>query len=174
MSNNRTGKYIYELDALTGPLKGNEAWIPISQDNLTRRVALDRFREFINGDNDLPSTDRYYSSQKITEIVERIDNSINTSKDDIINIIATLEDTQNNITTIYTDITQTIKQFQKQVNDYIVSNNAEITAIKQRLTNLETNLTNMTNKLNSLIKSGTAIPTANDIADGGIYVQFIE
>ena len=64
------GKYIYELDNLK--ILKSEALIPISQDNLTRAVALDDLKLAFSGDSDEASSNSYYS----TEYMQRYFNDV--------------------------------------------------------------------------------------------------
>ena len=88
-----TGKYIYELVDLGTTLK-EDAVFPVAQDSLTRKVEARVFRKFINGDNDEPSDELYYSSQKIDEllgnqsdIIDNINEEINNINNRIDNLI---------------------------------------------------------------------------------------
>lgn len=188
MSANRTGKYIHELDHVSGGLK-DDAFFAISQDNLTRRAFMRDIRGFINGDNESPSADFYYSSLKVDSLIQEINNKISTSNSNINDLLTDLNAIREYIDTrdtlIQTDLnlfkeltTQNLNDMREYIDELdnkiggieeIINGNSETGAIGilERLTNLE-------NKLAGMIKFGTAVPTVADIEENGIYVQYID
>lgn len=177
MAEKRTGKYIYELEELLGVLK-NEAWVAVAQDNLTRKMNVRVFRAYINGDNDEPSDELYYSSLKVEEmfqntgdILEGIINdltSINNRIDDLINTVNSMYQTLNN------RITEEVNNLNKRIDQEIANLNKridqEITAltnkINQEVTTLNTKINNLKDTLNNTIT--TNVTNLNNKIDNSV------
>lgn len=132
MSANRTGKYIHELDHVSGGLK-DDAFFAISQDNLTRRAFMRDIRGFINGDNESPSADFYYSSLKVDSLIQEINNKISTSNSNINDLLTDLNAIREYIDTrdtlIQTDLNLFKELTTQNLNDmreYIDEEDAEL------------------------------------------------
>lgn len=156
MSQNKTGKYIHELNALIGSLK-NEACFAVSQDNLTRRVYLSELRSFINGDNNPPSTDSYYSSAKIKEIVDATNNTLIEMKGSITNIETSLSQTQQTIRQNFNSLTEMINLYKEHTNEKITEMdgvikvlNNQVGGLGEAVETINNNITELNNSIGNI------------------------
>lgn len=148
MASDRTGKKIYEMNDLVGTLK-NDAWFAISQDNATRKVAARVLRQFINGDNDEPNEESYYSSAKIEEIINQTDDKLGDIDIDI-----------NNINNRIDELTNTVNNNYRTLDERITR---EVNRLDKRITDLD-------KKLEGWILYGASIPTS--LPTGRLYCQY--
>lgn len=148
MASDRTGKKIHEIDALIGILK-NEAYFAVSQDNATRKVEARILRQFINGDNDEPSEESYYSSAKMEELLTINDNRFENINSEI-----------NNVNDRIDELTNTVNNNYNTLNDRITR---EVNRLDKRIDDLN-------KKLEGWILYGTAIPT--NLPTGRLYCQY--
>lgn len=118
MNENITGRYIYELEKIVSKLKDN-AYFAVSQDNLTRAVPAKCIRDFINGDDDSPSSDRYYSSLKINEIIEGVTSRIGDINNSIESINRTIESQRITIANNYDFLNKKIDACIKETTENI-------------------------------------------------------
>lgn len=182
MSANRTGKYIHQLTSVVGELR-DDASIPVSQDNLTRKATLLDLRKFLNGDAEQPSNTSYYSSQKITEIKDALSRSIINIQMDITNISAIVGEVQSNISNSHSELLLRITHIENNVNKFIDSSNKKIdkllsdyNELATRITNIETRLTELTTNVGNMpnIVVGNTAPNASNLEEGTIYIQTFE
>lgn len=171
MSENRTGKKIYELDDLaTGIKLKDEAWFAVSQDELTYRVQMHALRSFINGDDKDPSVENYYSSQKIFELFEiarirfeAIEQSIVVTNIRIDNLTNTV---QNNYATLDNRITEEVRILNNRItNEVNILNNRitnEVNILNQKIKDEQTARINADNAINIRIDNETAAREAQD------------
>lgn len=166
MAEKRTGKYIYELEELLGVLK-NEAWVAVAQDNLTRKMNVRVFRAYINGDNDEPSDELYYSSLKVEEIFQNTSDilegiindltSINNRIDDLINTVNSIYQTLNNriteeVNNLNKRIDQEITALTNKINQEVATLDTKINNLKDTLNNtITTNVNNLNNKIDNSV-----------------------
>lgn len=131
-----TGKKIYELEELIGIMK-NEAWFAMSQDNLTRKVSARSFRTFINGDNDEPSDESYYSSSKIEALFNNAGDRFVDIETDIDNINQRIDDltntVQENYETLDNRITKEVNTLNDRIDKEVDTLNKRITAVYNEL-----------------------------------------
>lgn len=196
---NTTGKRIHELEPLN--LLKNEAWMITSQDTLTRKFPARMLRAFINGDNDEPSTESYYSSDKITGMFDGAGDRMNEIEESIRITNVRIDDLTNTVLENYTTLDQRIT---KEVNTLNVRIDTEVktigdrittlynelkaaddalrarcTALETRCTTLETRCTtieksvaDLDTKLTGWILYGNAAPTNSTLPAGRLYVQW--
>lgn len=141
--NKKTGLYIYELEELTGELK-NEAIFPVSQDNLTRRISARVLRRFFNGDEDEPSQESYYSSNKVNELFENVTNTFSDVGNDLTNINNRIDELTNTVVNNYRTLDDRITREIEQLND----------------------------KLENWILYGSSVPTSETLPAGRLYIQY--
>lgn len=137
MAINVTGKKIYELEGVT--VLKDEAWLPISQDNNTRKITAFEVKKYLNGDNDEPGEYSYYSSKKINELI----GNFNTDLTDIYNrlnsIDANIEALSTTVINNYDDLSLRITNLQ--------------TKLEGDISTLNENLKSYINTQNGLIRS---------------------
>ena len=126
-SNVKTGKRIYQLESLIGLLK-DEALIPISQDNLTRKIPARALRRFLNGDNDEPSEESYFSSAKVTELMDGANDRFNEIEKNISDINTRIDDLTNTVNENYNTLDNRITQEVNTLNDRITNEVSDINA----------------------------------------------
>lgn len=150
------GKHIYELDALK--LLKDDASIPISQDNLTRRVNLKDLRLAFSGDDDEPSEDTYYSSQytqqKFSDVEKRFV--------DLLNLVQEANKNTSELKIYVDKQDMNLSENIKNLKDYVDNQNISLV---NRITALENKVKNI-----SKITIGSNIPTS--LAEGEIYFQY--
>lgn len=149
-----TGKYIYELIELDTALK-DTAVFPLAQDNLTRKIEARQFRLFINGDNDQPSSEFYYSSEKIEELLGNRDDLISSIQQDINNINTRIDDLANTVNENYATLDKRITEEVNKLNNRIdfeveTLNNRidqEVATLNNRITQIYNELVEADNDL---------------------------
>lgn len=172
MSENRTGKKIYEIDALIDKLK-DESWFVVSHDSITKRVPALALAEYINGDDEKsPSKTKYYSSQKIEEKLQEPNNSINDFRIEINNLKERINQfgltiVQNN--NAINDQIDTIQNSITQIINNTEINKRTIDSILERLDSLESSASSGTT-----IITGNTSPTQESVPEGTVYIQYFE
>lgn len=171
-----TGKHIFELDSLNETIDSG-SYLIISQDNLARKITIDKLKESFNGDNKDVSENTYYSSKYISDLINTINGEILNTKQDIINsnndintkIDSIKYDINQNNRTIYNEVYNMIKDSIKTVNERI---DDEISTINENIENVTNNITNIQAKLQGItkIEIGTEVPT--ELSEGTIYLQY--
>lgn len=150
------GKHIYELDALK--LLKDDASIPISQDNLTRRVNIKDLRLAFNGDDDEPSEDTYYSSQYIQQKFSDVEKRFV----DLLNLVQDANKNTSELKIYVDEQDMNLSENIKNLKDYVDNQNLSLI---NRITALENKVKNI-----SKITIGSNIPTS--LAEGEIYFQY--
>lgn len=176
MSNTRTGLYIYELDSLVGMLK-DDALLPISQDNLPRKIQARVLRSFINGDDSEPSQETYYSSSKVDELFENTSNTIGDINSDLSNISARIDALTNTVNSNYSTLDNRITN---EINSLGNNFDSKLSALDTKLTNnmntMQTNLGARIDALNTKLEGwilyGSAAPTNSTLPVGRLYIQY--
>lgn len=195
-----TGKYIYELVELDQNLK-DDAVFPIAQDDLTRKVEARVLRKFINGDNDQPSEEFYYSSSKIESLLGNRDETIENILGDINNINTRIDDLANtvneNYNTLDQRITKEVNTLNNRIDQEVENLNNRIdevyqelveadndlrerctqletrcTRLEQRCAQIENKITELDRKLEGWILYGSAAPTTSTLPAGRLYIQW--
>lgn len=178
----KTGKRIYQLESLVGILK-DEALLPISQDNLTRKIQARVLRRFLNGDNDEPSEESYFSSAKVTDLMNDASDRFNSMEDEITainNRIDNLTNTVNeNYHTLDNRITNEVNNLKSMIsNSYdelVAADDAlriRCTNLENRCTSIETSIANLNTKLEGWILYGSSPPSASTLPAGRLYIQY--
>ena len=153
MSEIHNGKKIYEIDDLVGNLK-DDAFMPISQDNITRKIKLKQIRTFINGDNDEASDDRYFSSNKIVELFGDNTTKLNDINNKIVSINTRIDNLTNTVSENYNTLDTRITNEVNTLNGRI---DTEVNTLNSRITNevntLNSRINTEVNTLNGRISS---------------------
>ena len=124
-----TGKYIYELIELDTALK-DTAVFPLAQDNLTRKIEARQLRVFINGDNNQPSNEFYYSSAKVEELLGYRDDTISIILRDIEYLNSRIDDLANTVNENYATLDKRITDEVNKLNNRI---DQEVETINNRI-----------------------------------------
>ena len=82
-------KKIYELDTISSLTLNDDARLLVCQDSLTRQVKLSEFKKEFNGDNQMPSDIRFYSTKAMNEKIKTINNHISDVENSIVNTVKT-------------------------------------------------------------------------------------
>lgn len=168
----RTGLYIYELEELLGNIK-TESWFAISQDNMTRKVSSRTIRQFMNGDNDEPSDELYYSSNKVESLFETTGDTINEIINDISSINQRLDDIANSINsnfkTLNDRITSEVNNLNRRIDNEVSALNARIDS---EVAELNRKINQLRDELHGWILYGTSVPTNSTLPAGRLYIQY--
>lgn len=172
INDKRTGLYIYELEELLGNIKV-DAWFALSQDNMTRKVSGRTIRRFMNGDNDEPSDELYYSSSKVELLLKGTGDIINEIISDIDNINQRLDDLSNSINSNFKTLNDRITN---EVNKLNIRIDNEVAKLNNRIDNevaeLNRKINQLREELHGWILYGTEVPTASSLPAGRLYIQY--
>lgn len=110
----KTGKYIYELDSLVGNLK-DASYFAVSQDDLTRKLSFHEFKVSLNGDDNEPAADNYYSSLMISQLNDEIYNRLQSLEQEFLNLSKQFEEVQMFVQTTYNDLVDRYNKLLEQL-----------------------------------------------------------
>lgn len=102
------GKKIYELDSLNMSLS-DDAWFVIAQNNLTRKINLNTLRQSFSSDSSEDKNNvRYYSTEKIDEMIKLIYDKIKESGNNTTEIKESIKTLDDRITEVRAELLQYI------------------------------------------------------------------
>ena len=110
----KTGKYIYELDSLVGNLK-DVSYFAVSQDDLTRKLSFHEFKVSLNGDDNEPAADNYYSSLMISQLNDEIYNRLQSLEQEFLNLSKQFEEVRMFVQTTYNDLVDRYNKLLEQL-----------------------------------------------------------
>lgn len=110
----KTGKYIYELDSLIGNLK-DESYFAVSQDDLTRKLSFHEFKVSLNGDDNEPAADNYYSSLMISQLNDEIYSRLQSLEQEFLNLSKQFEEVKMFVQTTYNDLVDRYNKLLEQL-----------------------------------------------------------
>lgn len=167
----KTGKYIYELDSLIGNLK-DESYFAVSQDDLTRKLSFHEFKVSLNGDDNEPAADNYYSSLMISQLNDEIYSRLQSLEQEFLNLSKQFEEVKMFVQTTYNDLvdrynklleqlegttgdlTGGIESLRKELNQKIEElrqqHNTDISEVNE---NINTQVTNINNKIDQEVST---------------------
>ena len=167
----KTGKYIYELDSLIGNLK-DESYFAVSQDDLTRKLSFHEFKVSLNGDDNEPAADNYYSSLMISQLNDEIYSRLQSLEQEFLNLSKQFEEVKMFVQTTYNDLvdrynklleqlegttgdlTGGIESLRKELNQKIEElrqqHNTDINEVNE---NINTQVTNINNKIDQEVST---------------------
>ena len=159
----KTGKYIYELESLVGNLK-TDAYFVVSQDDLARKVSLRELKLALNGDDDDPSNENYYSSEKIDQLISQIYQRILNIEQDFLGLSKKFEELQSIVQNGYNELNEKIDKVNIDINNRI---DEEVNNLNDRITQIYDELTE---RIDNLYSYGTEIP--EELEEGKLYFQY--
>lgn len=161
----KTGKYIYELDSLIGNLK-DESYFAVSQDDLTRKLSFHEFKVSLNGDDNEPAADNYYSSLMISQLNDEIYSRLQSLEQEFLNLSKQFEEVKMFVQTTYNDLVDRYnklleqlegttgdltggieslrKEFNQKIEELRQQHNTDISEVNE---NINTQVTNINNKI---------------------------
>ena len=167
----KTGKYIYELDSLIGNLK-DESYFAVSQDDLTRKLSFHEFKVSLNGDDNEPAADNYYSSLMISQLNDEIYSRLQSLEQEFLNLSKQFEEVKMFVQTTYNDLVDRYnklleqlegttgdltggieslrKEFNQKIEELRQQHNADISEVNE---NINTQVTNINNKIDQEVST---------------------
>lgn len=159
----KTGKYIYELDSLIGNLK-DESYFAVSQDDLTRKLSFHEFKVSLNGDDNEPAADNYYSSLMISQLNDEIYSRLQSLEQEFLNLSKQFEEVKMFVQTTYNDLVDRYnklleqiegttgdltggiaslrEEFNQKIEELRQQHNTDISAVNQTINNQATTINN--------------------------------
>ena len=105
------GKKIHELETLNMSLD-DDAWFVIAQNNLTRKINLNTLRQSFSSDPTEKGSDvRYYSTEKIDEMIKTIYEKIKESGNNMTEINNTIKTLNDRIEEVRSDLLRYIDEW---------------------------------------------------------------
>lgn len=167
----KTGKYIYELDSLIGNLK-DESYFAVSQDDLTRKLSFHEFKVSLNGDDNEPAADNYYSSLMISQLNDEIYSRLQSLEQEFLNLSKQFEEVKMFVQTTYNDLVDRYnklleqlegttgdltggieslrKEFNQKIEELRQQHNTDISEVNE---NINTQVTNINNKIDQEVST---------------------